>query len=286
MNAGSRCEPAGDPDRLPPDSPLEQVRRSVVHQGIADVDHASLLIAENAAFADLLRDADPSTPVPSCPEWTLEQLMRHVGRGDRWSAQIVAERSADPVDPRSVAGGRPPAGRDNEIAWLHDGIRALLDAVERSGAQTEVWTFLGPRPAHWWIRRRLHETVVHRADAALALGASFEIDPAVAADGITEYLERVVVRSHEWVTAGADRALDEGQSLHLHATDTPGEWTILGRADGIVVAREHGKATTALRGPARELLLAMVRRGSADDLGLAVFGDRAVWDDWLARTPF
>jgi uncharacterized protein (TIGR03083 family) len=252
------------------------------------MDTAAALIAENEAFAALLRDADPSTPVPTCPEWTLEQLMRHLGRGDRWCAQIVAEQSAEYIDPRTVAGGKPTPG--HEIEWLHDGPRALLEAVERTGAQTTVWTFLGPRPAAWWIRRRLHETAVHRADAALALGADFSIDPAIAADAITEYLERTVVRANEEGPAAGDRPLGEGQSLHLHATDPglgeAGEWTLLGRPDGVALDHEHGKATVALRGPARDLLLAVVRRGATADLGLEVFGDQAVWDTWLARTPF
>ncbi len=251
------------------------------------MDTADALIAENASFADLLREADPSTPVPTCPEWTLDQLMRHVGRGDRWCAQIVADRSAEFIDPRTVSGGKPPADRDGRIAWLIDGPRALLDAVEQTGAETPVWTFLGPRPAGWWIRRRLHETAVHRADAALALGVPFDIDPGTAADGMTEYLERVAVRAG---APDAQRPLAEGQSLHLHATDpglgAAGEWTIAGHPDGITVGNEHGKATAALRGPARDLLLAIVRRGDASELGLEVFGDRAVWDTWLARTPF
>jgi len=216
--------------------------------------------------------------------------MRHVGRGDRWAAQIVAEQATDPVDPRTVAGGKPPAGRDNEIVWLHDGVRALLDAVGKSGAQTPVWTFLGTRPASWWIRRRLHETAVHRADAALALGAEFQIDPAVAADGITEYLERVMIRAAEKDPSWEGPPLSDGQSLHLHATDdgldVAGEWTIFGRADGIEFEHGHAKATTALRGPARELLLAIVRRGNATELGVEIFGDPAIWDTWLARTPF
>nr|HRD13003.1 maleylpyruvate isomerase N-terminal domain-containing protein [Mycobacterium sp.] len=159
------------------------------------MDIAQALIAENAAFAELFRDADLSTPVPTCPEWTLGQLMRHVGRGDRWCAQIVSEQSMEAIDPRTVAGGKPPEGRDNELGWLHDGPQQLLDAVARTGADTPVWTFLGPRPAKWWVRRRLHETAVHRADAALAVGAGFYLDPAVAADAITEYLERVFVRA-------------------------------------------------------------------------------------------
>jgi len=254
------------------------------------VDNAQSLIAENAAFAELFRDADLSIPVPTCPEWTLAQLMRHVGRGDRWSAQIVAEQSMDYIDPRTVAGGKPPEGRDEEIAWLHEGVQQLLDAVDRTGPATPVWTFLGPRPAEWWIRRRLHETVVHRADAALALGAGFYLDPALAADAITEYLERVVVRADEEGAGWGDRPLFEGQSLHLHATDPGlgdvGEWTILGRPDGIAVDHEHGKSTTALRGPARDLLLTVVRRGAAADLGVEMFGDPQLWDTWLARTPF
>jgi len=254
------------------------------------VDTATALIAENAAFAELLRDADLSTPVPTCPEWTLEQLMRHVGRGDRWSAQIVDEKLTEPLDPRTVAGGKPPAGRDEEIAWLHDGVRALVDAVKETGTQTPVWTFLGLRPAAWWVRRRLHETVVHRADAALALGSEFMIESAIAADAITEYLERVMIRAAENDPAWGGRPLRDGVSLHLHATDagfgTAGEWTIFGRTDSITFEQGHGKATAAVRGPARDLLLAIVRRGSAADLGLEIFGDEAVWDTWLARTPF
>ena len=254
------------------------------------MDTATALIAENAAFADLFRDADLSTPVPTCPEWSLEQLMRHVGRGDRWAAQIVTDQATEPVDPRTVAGGKQPAGRDNEIAWLQHGVRELIVAVEKSGAQTPVWTFLGMRPADWWIRRRLHETAVHRADAALALGAEFQIDAGVAADGITEYLERVMIRAAENEPSWGGPPLDDGQSLHLHATDdglgTTGEWTIFGRADGIEFEHGHAKSTTALRGPARDLLLAIVRRGSAGELGVEIFGDASVWNTWLARTPF
>lgn len=251
------------------------------------VDTAAELIAENASFADLLRDADLSTPVETCPGWTLNELMRHVGRGDRWCAQIVAQQSDEFIDPRTVSGGTPPADPDGQTAWLREGAGALLDAVAGTGADTPVWTFLGPRAAGWWVRRRLHETAVHRADAALALRVGFDIAADIAADGVTEYLERVVVLAG---AGGAELPLGTGQSLHLHATDgglgPAGEWTLLGGADGIAMHHDHGKATAAVRGPARDLLLAVVRRGDASELGLEIFGDLAVWDTWLARTPF
>jgi hypothetical protein len=99
-----------------------------------------------------------------------------------------------------------------------------------------------------------------------------------------------MIRSAENDPAWGAPPLDIGQSLHLHATDAglgvAGEWTIFGRESGIEFEHGHGKATVALRGPARDLLLAIVRRADVTDLGVEIFGDQEVWDTWLARTPF
>ncbi|OBA80555.1 hypothetical protein A9W99_17215 [Mycobacterium sp. 1164966.3] len=250
------------------------------------MDFASAYLEQTRAFGDLIRDADPSTPVPTCPGWTLDQLFRHVGRGDRWAAQIVRERRDEFLDFRSVEGGKPPPERADAISWLHGGAQRLVDAVEQVGVETPVWTFLGSRPANWWIRRRLHEAAVHRADAAIAVGSDFTLDADVAADGITEWLERVAVQAG---SDGASLPLEDGETIHLHATDPgltePGEWTI-GVSDGAITwSHEHGKATVALRGGATELLLALLRRISIADTGIEMFGDDAVWQKWLDRTP-
>jgi uncharacterized protein (TIGR03083 family) len=246
------------------------------------VDLSTALVDETAAFGELIRSADPDTPVPTCPDWTVKQLFRHVGRGNRWAAQIVGERHDDMLDPRQVRDGKPP---DAAIDWLNTGARSILDAVDAVGADTAVWTFLGPRPAKWWIRRRLHEATVHRADAAIAIGAEFQLTPEVAADAISEWLDRVVVE------AGAESSpLDTGRTLHLHATDdglgAAGEWTIAGTGEGIALSHEHGKGDAALRGSAKDLLLAVVRRQTAADGGLEIFGDERIWHGWLNRTPF
>jgi uncharacterized protein (TIGR03083 family) len=250
------------------------------------VDYASTYLAETRALGELIRAADQSTPVPTCPGWNLEQLFRHVGRGDRWAAQIVRDRMDTFLDFRSVEGGKPPPELDDAIAWLNDGAQLLVDAVEVAGGDTPVWTFLGPRPANWWVRRRLHENLVHRADAALAVGADFTLDAAVAADGIDEFLERIVIQAGK---DGAALPLEGGDTLHLHATDPglgeAGEWTVA--VDDVVItwSHEHGKGTVALRGAATELLLAMTRRVPLAETGIAVFGDEAVWRRWLDRTP-
>jgi uncharacterized protein (TIGR03083 family) len=250
------------------------------------VDYAAAFLEENRAFAELFRNVDESAPVPTCPGWSLAQLMRHVGRGDRWAAQIVRDRLTDFLDPRTVEGGKPPPDPADAIPWLHGGAQRLVEAVELSGVETPVWTFLGPRPASWWIRRRLHETAVHRADAAIATGGEFTLEASTAADAITEWLERVAIQAG---SGGAPLPLEDGNTLHLHATDPglgeAGEWTIGVDGGGITWSHEHGKGSAALRGGATELLLAMVRRVPLADTGIGLFGDDTVWQNWLDRTP-
>lgn len=253
---------------------------------LTGVDYAGAFLDENRAFAELFDGVDESTAVPTCPDWTLRQLFRHVGRGDRWAAQIVRDRLDTYLDPRTVEGGKPPPDPADAISWLRGGAQRLVDAVELTGVETQVWTFLGPRPANWWIRRRLHEVAVHRADAAIALGSDFTLAPDIAADGITEWLERVAIQAGD---QGAALPLEDGTTLHLHATDPglgeAGEWTAAVEEGRITWSHEHGKGSAALRGGATELLLAILRRRPLADTGVALFGDEAVWERWLDRTP-
>jgi uncharacterized protein (TIGR03083 family) len=249
------------------------------------VDFRAALLDQTQAFGELIRHADQATPVPSCPDWTVKQLFRHVGRGNRWAAQIVADRRSEALDPKDVRDGKPPDDPDAAIDWLNGGAQALVVAIEQVGSDARVWTFNGPRPAGFWIRRRLHETLVHLADAALALGADFDPAPELAADAISEWVELMVVQ--------ADRhapPVERGRTLHLHATDAglgpTGEWTIANDEDGVSWTHDHGKGDVALRGPVRDLLLAIVRRRSVAELPIEVFGDVDVWDRWLERTPF
>jgi uncharacterized protein (TIGR03083 family) len=249
------------------------------------MDVRSTLLTETKAFGDLYRGADPATPVPTCPGWSLNQLFKHVGRGNRWCAQIIDDRLQEPLDPREVRDGKPPEDIDGAIAWLEAGAQKILDAVDHVGADARVWTFNGQKPAGWWIRRRVHEQAVHRADAALALGASFDVPAAQAADGVSEWIELII--------KGAGRhapPLGRGLTLHLHATDDElgptGEWTITNDEDGVNWSHDHAKGEVAVRGRAVDLLLGITRRHTTAEAGLEVFGDAAVWDGWLARSPF
>jgi uncharacterized protein (TIGR03083 family) len=247
-------------------------------------DYAAALTGQNRMLGELLQDADWSVPVPTCPGWTLLQLLRHVGRGDRWAAQIIADRAAASLDPRLVREGKPPADVSGAIRWLTQSPLTLLTAVDAIGPGSEVSTFVGPRAARWWVRRRLHEATVHRADAAIALGVPYELPAELAADGISEWLERLADEQ----SLGRPPALPAGASLALRATDqdlTESTWSVLGRPEGMRLARQPASADLTLSGPATDLLLALVRRRPAEDTGISMQGDTELWRTWLALTP-
>ena len=76
--------------------------------------------------------------------------------------------------------------------------------------------------------------------------------------------------------------------LHLHATDDglgpAGEWLVRGTGGGIAWEHGHAKGDVAVRGPAADLVLALMRRRPSDSV--ETIGDAALWEHWLARTGF
>jgi uncharacterized protein (TIGR03083 family) len=246
-----------------------------------NVDYRSILVDETRSFGSLIRKCDASTPVPTCPGWTIRELFHHVGRGHRWAAQIVATRAVAPPDPRFVPEAEPPGDVSGGIDWLVGGAALLVDAITRTGPDVAVWTIVGQRPAWWWLRRRAFDTLVHAVDAAMAQGAQHHVSSHIAAEALTEWLERVAAQ------ADTDSApLRPGQCLSFHATDTDGRWTVSGTETGVTWAPEPSRDDVVLRGPMTDLLLVALRRRLVDDTGITVVGDAAVWQAWLDNTPF
>jgi uncharacterized protein (TIGR03083 family) len=249
--------------------------------------HYAELTASTQVIAELIDGADLTLPVTTCPDWTLRQLVTHVGRAHRWAAEIVSTRSAQFIPFRSVPDGRIPDDPAEHVGWLHAGADRAVDAVRGAGDDL-VWAFGRQRPAPFWARRMAHETAVHRADAQIATGRAPVIDADIAADGIDEWLMDLSVPS-----AGEPdhrlAALAEGQSLHVHATDVPagsGEWLVRRDQGGVQARPEHGHADAALRGGASDLLLVLMNRLPPDDRAVQVLGDPAVLSRWLAETKF
>jgi uncharacterized protein (TIGR03083 family) len=234
--------------------------------------------AEIAALADVVGTApDIAMDVPACPGWTVAGLAEHTGNVHRWATAIVATRATGPVAFPAVD-SEPSAGWG---PWLTAGAAPLLEALRSAGPSAEVWTWGTGRTSGWWARRMLHETAVHRADAQLALGVEPVIDPVTAADGIDEFLDNLPAARRP---SRHLASLPAGTSVHLHATDSDGEWVVrFGTAGPVSWSRGHEKATAAVRGPVADLLLFSYGRYSATDPRLSVFGDESLLGLWQEK---
>ena len=253
---------------------------------ISNQRYTAEIISSTDTFAGLVDGADLTPQVPTCPDWTLRQLTTHVGRAHRWAAEIVATRSATPIPFREVPDGRLPDDPAQHPQWLRAGAGRLTAALAEAGSDP-VWTFAGTGPASSWARRMAHETAVHRADAELAAGREPAFEPDLAADAIDEWL--VLCGPAPGDEDPRLSALPGGAVLHIHATDdglANGEWLIRREESRITVRHGHAQGDVAVRGPAGQLLLVLLRRLPPETAEVQVLGDGGLLAAWLAATPF
>ncbi|NOX31622.1 MAG: maleylpyruvate isomerase family mycothiol-dependent enzyme [Actinobacteria bacterium] len=221
----------------------------------------------SAALAEHGRNLDGDAKVPSCPGWTMQDLLQHTGH-----VYEMAATSLSAADPEM---GRPPIEPRPEDVPVSEWFAAKADQLQTAfglcGPDTPVWTFLGPKPASFWFRRMANETAVHHWDAAGIENADYSLDPNHAVAMIDEYLDLFLPR------LASQFGDDSERSIHLHATDTEGEWVLQRSPNGVVVSRAHAKSTTALRGPAAALALFVWSR-SRDNI--EIFGDSSQVADW------
>jgi uncharacterized protein (TIGR03083 family) len=265
--SGHTDTPAGAPADAPGD-----------HEG-----YCAAAEAEIARFVELVEEADPATPVPTCPGWTMAALAEHLGSTHRWAAHILRNRVQEPVRSRDIEVEPPDAG-SGHAAWVAAGAGRLLAALRDADRDVTTWTWAGDRRVDWWSRRMLHEALVHRADAELALGREPSIGAHVAVDGIDEFLANL--GSAGRVAERLPEVSANGDTLHFHSTDAEGEWMIGIGPDGFTWAPGHGKATVAARGPAAGLLLLVYGRVPASEGRCEVLGDEGLLERWLKATAF
>ena len=205
----------------------------------------------------LIGSVDLTLPVPSCPGWSLLDLFGHLGSVHRWATEVV--RSGAVAD-------EPAAPREPEVLlpWFAEGAVGVLETLAASVPGTPCWNF-GPPPrlVDFWVRRQALETAVHRWDVLRATGASPDLDPALAADGVDEVAAVMFPRQ---VRLGRIEALPV--AVELVCSDT-GDRAVVG-ADGAA-----GAPVATVTGRAGDLLLLLWRRLPADFDGIVVSGDLA-----------
>ncbi|HEU5083481.1 MAG TPA: maleylpyruvate isomerase family mycothiol-dependent enzyme [Acidimicrobiales bacterium] len=235
------------------------------------MDALDIIRREGDAFYAVASTADPTRRVPSCPEWDIADLVWHLAEVHRFWAEVVERQLQDPDEAEAGAPERP-GDLEGLVAMGRGNLDRLLTALAGADDDTPVWTWASQRDVGFIRRHQVQEAFIHRWDLQQAAGVDPDpIDPEAAADAIDELLAMTL----PW---GVDAGRPLPGSVHLHCTDTTGEWVI--HADGRVEAI-HAKGDVAVRGTASDLVLALY--GRVDLSAVDVFGDEAVAAELLRR---
>jgi uncharacterized protein (TIGR03083 family) len=238
-------------------------------------------VANDTQLMLLCLEQQPAAPVPTCPGWDVARLVGHTSRVHRMATAIVSRGMMDrPSAADTIA---PPEDVSRLAQYVHVGLTDLIRTLTETPADRPAWNMAGQPPtASFWHRRMAHETAVHRVDAQLAAGESVHpIDPLHAIDGVDEFLTLFQARV---LPQHPDASI--GGSLHLHATDGPGEWMITLEGGALKVDHGHGKGDAAIRGAAADLFLALWGRAQWNSPFFEYFGNRAVADSFTSLGAF
>jgi uncharacterized protein (TIGR03083 family) len=211
-------------------------------------------------------------PVPTCPGWTVRDLLAHQGMVHRWATAVIRGFDLD-----TAAVEREGHEVPDLLDWLDEGAKNLLQALVDAPDDLDAGFFLedAPSPKVAWARRQCHETTMHAVDARAAvlgrrpLAAETWIRPRLAVDGLDELLAGFLPRRSSRVRS------EEPRTVVVETTDTDDAWTLAISQDPVVTTREREpNPDTVLRGGAVGLYLCLWNRG--DEISC----DTDFLDDW------
>jgi uncharacterized protein (TIGR03083 family) len=225
--------------------------------------------------------------VPTCPEWTLLDLVQHLGGVHRfWAAAVNAgPAAAPPAESASEGVKAAPREREALLAWSAASTRQLLDALREAGPDRGCWTWWGasesPQTSGAVARHQLQEVAVHTYDAQITLGAPQPLPDEAALDGVGEFLSTCVAWTQPWPheAAAVDFHATEGRSWRLSLSADGARTTRLptpGTIPATAAGQDPDAAAASARGTANEMVLVLYDRIPIDSLQLD--GDRRLFD--------
>ncbi len=228
------------------------------------MDYLTALESDYRRLAEVT-GADQGAKVPSCPEWTVRDLIDHVAHVYLHKVQCMRLNALPKPWPPEATGETP-------TQLLQRGHTELMAEFAARDPQASAATWFEPdNTVAFWQRRMAHETVIHRVDAELAASVPIaRISDELAFDGIDEALVIFLAwSSRKWADEFTEE-LSKGDGSVLVA----GRWLVSwGSSTGIVVSEASAGGDAAVSGSPESVLLWVWRR--ADDEAVHVAGDPA-----------
>jgi uncharacterized protein (TIGR03083 family) len=222
----------------------------------------------SAALRAAAADAGMAARVPGCPDWSVRDLIAHLGEVHRfWAAAVTAGPADGP--PGAVPDGEPGA---DLMAWSAGATETLVRALAEAGPDRPCWTWwratAAPATSGAVARHQVQEAGVHAFDAQEAAGHAEPLPDTVAADGIGEFTTVGLAAMGPWPHEAGIVGLAPGDGQ---------AWMVSLSPDGARAAPgDPGDSAAApdarIRGTSSDIVLALY--GRRDRQGLIIEGDR------------
>ena len=260
---------------------------------VLNAEHARRAIVEHTRrLAESAAAAGPDATVPTAPEWTIRELVEHVGQTQHWVAEMVERRITDPTQlPTDMA--VLPSDPGGWQAWLSESAERVASAFSEDALDAPVFNAAGDERTggRFWMSTVLNESVVHGFDAENAAHRPPAIDADIAAALISNHLAMLTSPTWEMRRPESAHAIrGTGQTLQWRATDTAddtGAWFVVRRPDGATWQPGTQQADVTVTGPAGSLFLTLTRRlplSDRDAHDISVEGDTDLVRHWLDNT--
>jgi uncharacterized protein (TIGR03083 family) len=201
---------------------------------------------------------NPELPVPSCPDWTVADLVAHVAQAYQHKTECIRQGKLPKPWPPPPTGAEPVEEFDRSLA-------ELLAEFDKHQPTDRAATWYDPdQSVGFWIRRMAQETVIHRVDAELAISDVTAVPTDLALDGIAEVLGIFL----GW--ASVEDVRREG----------PDSWPALASTDERVVVVRAGDSAWSVRPTPQGV---QVSPGATPDPAATVSGDPVDLLLWLWR---
>lgn len=154
-----------------------------IHPAAAGLNPAESIRADSAALA-VAAQGHFELPVPSCPDWSVADLVWHLLEVQSFWTQVIERKLTDPVE--EIPTPRP--ADDELLDGLSSATERMLDVFAGSNADEAIWTWASQKDVGFIVRHQIQEAAVHRWDAENAVSTPTPLGLAAAVDSIEEFL--------------------------------------------------------------------------------------------------
>jgi uncharacterized protein (TIGR03083 family) len=244
------------------------------------MDREAIIRAESDAFARVLAETAGDAPVPTCPEWTADDLLWHLTEVQLFWAAVLGRDARTDADVEAIEQSQParPTTSGDSLALRQRATAALLKQLGSLDDTLPRWSWFEKDQTVGFTRRmQTYEATMHRVDAELTAGRPISPIESDVAAGAVDHAVDVM-----WGGWMPDWAQYESRAVgEFVATDTGGRWLVefghwfgtgpeSGKEfdEGMAFRAENGTPRVTVSAPVTDLALwSWVRGGSVEITG-------------------